>query len=271
MTTMAEGTKSPSFFSAAGGFFGRVLLPLGLFSVLVVGLHVGSDRIDDHLFELFSLLDAGFDAAVIFLIREGGALVGLDARTISEWTYRAIELIDADEKTQMARTGALVVELAADFVLALPVFVHRREGTNILLLRDQARRIFRDPTLLKLSLPVAVLAAGLGGTISICREIQVLVHARIAHWSLAPEVLNFLPAAAGFTALALVSWRILFPLLVGAIDYADRRANDDRQAVVPVKKRRLRGLVTTFVALPVALVALFATPVLGTVRALLWM
>jgi hypothetical protein len=268
---MAEETNKPSVFASAGAFFGRVLLPLGLFSVLVVGLHVGSDRLDDHLFELFSFLDNLFDSASSFLLRTVLDALGVDPKTTALWIYRAIEWIDVDQKAELARVGALVVELTADFVLALPVFFHKYEGLKLLELREQARRIFLDPTLLKFALPVAIFAAGLGGAFSVSREIQVWTHSRIAHSGIDADVANFIASSTGFIALALVLWRVLFPLMLGAIEYADRRARNDLATAIPLRKRRLRGLSTAFLALPVALIAFFATPIAGTVRALLWL
>lgn len=257
--------------SSAGGFFGRVILPLGLFSVLAVGLHVGSDRIDDHLFVVVSWLDSLFDAGATAVIRLIGSLFSGSEHAIDVWTVRAIEWIDVDTKTELARIGALAVELFADFILALPVFFHRAQTVSPRQFVEHVKKTFRDPTLLKLVAPVSVLAAGTAGAFAVSRELQVLTHARLVAFNVESDVANFTASSMGFIALALVMWRVLLPLIVGAIEFADRRASNDTVLAVKPRARRFRGLFTAFVALPVAMIALFATPVLGTLRALLWL
>jgi hypothetical protein len=274
MVQIAKTEEKGGFYSAlsgAGGFFGRVLLPLGLFAVLAVGLHVGSDKIDDHLFVIISWLDALFDGAAIVVIRAVGGIFTDSAQSIEVWTFKTIEWIDVDVKSELSRIGALVVELLADFVLALPVFFHRSAKVKFSELGTYFKKTFRDPTLLKLAAPVAVLAAGTAGTFAVSRELQVLTHSRLINLHVEPDIANFIASSIGFIALALVVWRVLIPLGIGAIEFADRRANNDTVLSVPPRTRRLRGLFTAFVAMPVALIALFATPVLGTLRALLWM
>jgi len=253
-----------------GGFLGRVLLPLGLFSILAVGLHVGSDRIDDHLFVLFSWLDGFLDGATAFVIRGVFGLFGSDEASIERWTFRAAELIDVDVKSLAARWGALFVELAADFILALPVFFHRGEAIPLAELRTLLEKMFRDPTVLKFSGPLAVLAAGLAGAIAVSRELQVLSHSQLLRFDPNSDLASFIASAIGFLALSLVAWRVLVPLLIGAVRFADRRSNNDVVLSVPARTRRLRGTITALVALPVALLALDTTPLLGTLRALLW-
>lgn len=273
MGGVAKTEERGGFFAVvggAGGFFGRVLLPLGLFSVIAVGLHVGCDKVDDHLFVVISWLDGILDAVATAAVRWTGEFFSQDAASIERWVFIAIELVDLELKIELSRIGALIVELAADFIVALPVFFHRSERVKPAELLLLVRQIFRDPTLLKLALPVAVLAAGTAGAFAVSRELQVLTHSRLISVHVEADQANFIASSVGFIALALVIWRILVPLGIGAIEFADRRAKNDRVAFVAEKKRRLRGLFTAFVAMPVALIALFATPVLGTLRALLW-
>jgi hypothetical protein len=260
-----------AWLSGAGAFFGRVLLPLGLFSVLAVGLHVGSDRVDDHLFVLISWLDGLADGLAAWVIRGLGGVIGASDLSIDQWTFRAAEWIDVDAKTDGARIGALVVELAADAILALQVFLHRSEAFKPSAVVLFFRQTMRDPTVLKIAGPLAMLAAGLAGTIAVSRELQVFSHAHVARFALDTDLANFIASSIGFVALALVAWRVLVPLLVGAVAYADRRSSSDIALAVRPRTRRMRGWITAIVALPVALIALYTTPVLGTLRALLWM
>src|SRR5687767_12438329 len=94
VTVSAEKGGVLSAMGGLGGFLGRILLPLGLFSVLAVGLHVGSDKIDDHLFVIISWLDSLADLAATFLIRAIGGLFSDSRQTIEIWTFKAIEFID---------------------------------------------------------------------------------------------------------------------------------------------------------------------------------
>jgi hypothetical protein len=264
---VTEKTGGASFITGLSGFFGRLLLPLGLFSVLAVGLHIGSDKIDDHLFVFISFLDSLLDSAMIAVVRAFGDLFNYAPAKIDQWTFAAAELIDVEEKASLARMGALAVELLADLILALPVFFHRADQAK----PKQLFRDMRDPTVLKISLPLAAIAAGLAGTFAVSRELQVLTHSRLIKLVESADLANFIASSVGFIALCLVVWRVLVPIALGAMEFAHRRANNDRVMSVSNNKRRMRGWITALVALPVAMLALLATPVLGTLRALLWM
>src|SRR5262245_50299532 len=135
--------------SAAGAFFGRILLPLGLFSVLAVGLHVGSDKVDDFLFVVFSDIDSLADFISSLVIQWVGGLFSMGDPWIDAWSLRAAELVDMESKAFLARWGALIVELAADFVLALPVLFGRAELLKPKQLVELIKKSYRDPTVLK--------------------------------------------------------------------------------------------------------------------------
>src|SRR5215470_4035640 len=103
-----EKQKTPWFVTRLSLFLGRIrglYFPLALFSVLAVGLHVGSDRVDDQLFVLFNAIDAALDTASTAFIKEVFTWFGASAQTIDAATFRAIDFIDLESKATAARFG----------------------------------------------------------------------------------------------------------------------------------------------------------------------
>jgi hypothetical protein len=244
-----------------------MFIPFGLFALLAIGIHVGCNRLDNHLFVLLNVIDAAVDDVLCFIIQKVCALFSASQSTVDLLTYRAIDFIDLEIKSDAARYGALAYELVADVVLALPVFLYREERWTTDGIRERAKAYFEDPTLLKLAGPAAAVSAGIAGVFSISREIEVLAHSLISHVTV--QHASGIAGMLGAAALAVVAWRLLAIAVLGAAEYAERRANNDRVMSVPLQQRRLRGLLTAFVALPIALLAVEATPILGSLRALM--
>src|SRR5688572_19332457 len=84
--------------STISRLLGQFLLPFGLFAVLAVGLHIGSDKVDDHLFVLISAADSLFDWASAAVVRTLGGLFGASEPWREAWSFRLAELIDLDTK-----------------------------------------------------------------------------------------------------------------------------------------------------------------------------
>src|SRR5437870_3481067 len=92
----------------------RLFVPIAFFALIVVGLHVGSDRLDDHLFVALNAIDAWVDAALAFAIKTAGGWIGASEGAIDAAAFRAADFVDLETKITLAKIGALAVELAAD-------------------------------------------------------------------------------------------------------------------------------------------------------------
>lgn len=258
-------------FSLFLGFFRGAFLPFGLFALIAAGLHVGTDRLDDRLFLVLNVLDGLADRAAAAIIAEVGTWFDAAPATVSSMQYRAADLVDLGLKEAGARLGALVLELVADLILALPVFLYHKTPPPLRELVTTSRRSLRDPTVLLVAGPAAAITAGLAGAFVVTREAQVLVHSLVSSTGLRADLCLFASTTGGFLALALITWRLGPVLFAGAFTYAERRAAGDKAASVPRVKRVLRGTTTALIALPIGVLALDATPITGAVRALLWM
>lgn len=256
------------------GHLRGLFLPFGLFALVAVGVHVGCDRLDDQAFVALSTLDAITDATLVSILRWAGELFGASGASIEAWTYRAVDLVDVDAKQWLARWIAVALELVTDVVLALPVFLHRNLPASARALGVLVKKSFADPTVLRVAAPIASACACLAGAFAISREAQVLTHSvasGLAVMSEHRDLATLAASIAGYLALCVVLWRLGAVVVLGALTYADGRATRDALDVVGQKKRRLRGWFTAFVALPIAITAVLATPITGTLRALLWL
>jgi hypothetical protein len=265
--------KKPSLVTRVSLFFGRIrglYFPLALFSVLAIGLHVGSDRVDDHLFVLFNAIDAAIDSTMSAVIREVFTWFGASTQTIETVTFRAVDLIDLDTKATAARFGALVVELLSDVLLALPVFFYRSGDASIRTTIQRFVGSLKEPTVLKIAAPIAVSCASLAGVFAVSREIQVGVHALAAEVIDDASKTTIIAAVGGLVALFVVLIRIAAPAVLSTIGYAERIASNDRLMATSARRRRMRGIFVAVVALPIAILAIDATSIVGGVRALIF-
>jgi hypothetical protein len=265
--------RRPGAFTRFSLFLGRLrglFFPLAIFAVLSVGLHVGSDQLDDHLFVVTNALDSALDALLGAIIREVWSWFGARPETIDAATFRAADFIDLEAKVTAARLGALAFELAAVFVLALPVFFYRARDGDLRTTIQRFARSLKDPTILKVAAPLGVLFASVAGVFAVSREIQVLAHSLASKLVADPAETTALAAIGGLLAMAIVFVRIALPATLSAIGYAERIAQNEIILAVPASRRRMRGLFVAIFALPLSGLALAATPFIGTVRALVF-
>lgn len=240
-------------------------LPFGLFALVAVGIHAGSDRVDDLAYLLYNRIDGVVDRTLAALLAWFGELLSIGPTRIEAWTFTLIELIDLDLKALMARWTALFVELGADLILAMPVFLGRREDHPWSRVWQHLRR---DPTILRVVAPLSAGLAALSGLLVIARETQAGAFGALDRWLPAGAAgAGARIAAAG--ALALVAARLCWPVILAAGRWADLQAEQDVLENRSTARRRRRGWLTALVALPVTYLAAFeATPLWGTLRAI---
>lgn len=248
------------------GLFRGIFLPFGLFAIVAVGIHAGSDCVDNYSFVLYNFLDARLDDLLTFVITRAYGLFDISVQTTATHTFKVVDFIDLDVKDWAARWTALLVELGADLIFAIPIFRHQSDGTP---LREFARRTWQDFTILRAVAPLAAVFASISGVLVIAREVQVATHTMIVG---APYITRYATkgaAAVGIIALILVTWRLGAAVAGAAMNWADRRAKLDKERFVTERRRRSRGAITAAIILPITFLAVFqATPIIPTLRAL---
>ncbi|SET22372.1 hypothetical protein [Stigmatella erecta] len=245
------------------GGFRWAFMPLGLLSLIAVGVHAATDTVDDRLLTLVDGLDAAFDQWV------GG----------SPWTEGWVDLLSLERRTQLARGLALAWELAVDLVLALPALGYRetrppseeeepwrrylppREGKPGW--RALFARALRQPTTVRWVRPLATAAVVLAGACSVARLVQGTVYLswrELFGEGAADVAARGLALAALGGILATLGWRAVLRNL--------QHADAASQAQVRSRWQALSyGLVGSALAVPLALAAVWdAAPVLSFLR-----
>ncbi len=253
--------------SAFVGRFRVFFVPFGLFSILAIGIHSGSDHIDDVTYACLNVLDRLLDGVFAAVIRAVWSFFGSPEATTQAAIFWAVDLIDLEVKDGIARFAALIVELLADVILALPVFLYRERDVSLV---GVVRKTMKDPTVLRVVAPISGALASLAGVLIVTREIQVFTSAELLSIKTATSLAGWAASFAGLLALVLVSWRLGWVVTVASIRWAESRAIEDERNRVPEKTRRLRGWFTALIALPISCFAFVdAIAVIGRIQALL--
>lgn len=234
--------------SAIIGRFRGFFLPFGLFAILAVGIHSGADHIDDATFAGLNFFDGLLDDLLTRVVGGLWRFFGASQATTQAAIYEAVDLIDLEVKDQAARFVALMVELVADVLLAVPCFRFREKAVS---LAGVVKKTLKDPTVLRISAPVAAVMASIAGVSIITREIQVVTNARLLEIEASASFAGWIASAFGVLALVLVTWRLGWVVAVATARWAESRAIDDQRNQVSVRKRRFRGWVTALMALPI--------------------
>ncbi|MGC4122771.1 MAG: hypothetical protein QM765_51000 [Myxococcales bacterium] len=284
--------------SRAAAHLRWLYMPLGLFALIAVGVHAGAMSAHDGLVVTFDWLDGLADRASTTVLTAVGALFGAEPATIDRWVMGAVGLIDLREREIMARWVAVLLELAADFVLALPALSYRerqaaelkaeasRQARLAELVQQKlaekhpdARPVPRgdvlkvllhsavtDPTLLRIGMPLATACAVLAGACRCASELQAIsfgVFAKV----LSAKAAGDAGQAMGLFILGAMLVSLGLRAAMQALWWANRVAETDRKERVGGLKRRMRGWVRLGIAGPLALgAALFGAPVLSFFR-----
>jgi hypothetical protein len=249
------------------GRFRAFFVPIGLFAVLAIGIHSGSDHIDDVTYACLNFLDSLLDDLLAGIIRPVWEFFGAGSATTQAAIFWAVDLIDLELKDQVARFTALIVELTADVMLALPVFLYREREISV---RNTLRKTMQDPTVLRIVAPISGALASVAGVLITTREIQVVTNAELLSIRAASSFAGWVASIAGLLALILVTWRLGWVVTVALIRWAESRAVDDERNQIPKKRRRIRGWFTAIIALPISVFAFIdAIAVIGRIQALI--
>jgi hypothetical protein len=241
------------------GFVRRALLAIGIFSLMVAGIHAGADRFDDLAFSALNLVDRAADSLFAGIIEAVGGLFGAERSWIDANSYRAAELVDLDLKLAAARYAALGLELVVDAILAVPILDPTLPRAGGFELRRSFAAVTGDPTVLRFAAPLAAAAACLAGALVISRELGVVGHEVATQLSLSPVASVWLSRGIGLAVLSLAIGVLSVRAFARAMVRADRLAFDDASGGTTARRRRLRGWPTALIALPLAAIALHAS------------
>jgi hypothetical protein len=207
-----------------------IFLPLGLCALAAVGAHAAADVVGDRVLWCVDRVDAFFDA--IF----------------ASWSVTAplVDLVGLSQRTFFARAVALVWELCADALIAVPLlnYAERAAAQEWQLAQALLRK---KPTPQRLVRPAATFLMSVAGACAVARMVRGSVQLA-AHSS---PLSRILAAATLLALLALLVPRAAFR----SLEHADQNGR-----AVSV------GVFGTALLLPLMLGALFASPLLSFFR-----
>lgn len=238
--------------------FRWVFMPLGLVALVAVGVHAAADVVDDRILWLVDHADSLFDS-----------LVGRFQATAS-W----VDAVGLEQRVKIARSAALIWELAADLILCWPALGYRERDAKKPVIfetslqgaggfRQLLRRLRSRPTTMRVFRPLAVGLVALAGGCAVARMVQGAVYLPI-RGAIGDGPGGFVGRAAALVALVAVlytlGWRAILRTLQDADTMSDE-GNPSRAEAV------WRGLPATLVVIPLAFAALAgATPLLSFFR-----
>ena len=193
-----------------------IFLPLGLCALVAVGAHAAADVVGDRVLWVVDRVDALFDAVW------------------SSWSFTAplVEVVGLTQRTWFARAVALLWELAADALIAVPLlgYEQRDPAAEWKLARELLQRT-RSP--LRLVRPAATLLVAIAGACSVARTVQGSLHlalhvgwlASLARAATLVGLLVLLAPRAAFRSLELARTSryraaaavVLIPLMIAAV------------------------------------------------------
>jgi hypothetical protein len=265
----------------------RLIRRVAALCLVVMGVHLSADRLDDLVYDVIDALDLWVDdgaARVLAWLSSAGGMSPEDAARASESFASALDLAGKD---RLALWIALLAELVLD-VLLLDLTWGRREDGNarglFAELKESGRAMLDALSPLDLERLVAMpalLAFALGGALMAALAVENA--ARDLLGRLAPEFLwgGALAASLGILAAALLLWRFSPDLLHGALVRAGERGDRARERArerlaAPHRFPRLaraaslvrlttRGAWLVVVALPLAVAGLQGHDLLGLI------
>src|SRR5438132_9530580 len=135
-------------------------LPVALCALVAVGVHSAADVVGERILRLVEAFCAGLDA--------------LAGRW--ELTSPLVDLIGPAQRTWMARAAALVWELAAGALLALPMLGYDERADEVARFRQLVAKTVARPTTLRIVRPLATAAVALAGSCAVARLLEGTLH-----------------------------------------------------------------------------------------------
>jgi hypothetical protein len=243
--------------------FRWLFMPLGLFALIAVGVHSGADIMNNAILRLLDNLATVVIGAVGWILDGLCNLFRMGPERAEAWTEAFGTSIGLPQRAAAAKWLAFLLELIVDFLIALPALGYRERAEANRRLHEVQPRLSRrfsilvagtvaDPTVLRIAAPLATLAVVVAGTSVVAREVQASVFGTFHTLSveLASSLGRVLAIAAMVASLIALGGRAV----ARSLEYANARAEEDRSLARPFR-RRIRGLATALVGLPVGLAA----------------
>lgn len=250
-TSRLQAPRTPGrleLWAGAVGAFRWAFMPVGLLALIALGVHAAADVVDERILWLVDRVDSAFDA-----------VVGSVSLTQS-WVH----WVDLQQRVTLARGAALVWELAADVVLALPVLGYRERSDGAVFgarwgdLRGLWDRLRDRPSVMRVARPLSALGIATAGACAVARMIQGAVYLSLRGLlgdTFAAGSGRLLAIAALLGVLASLGWRMVLRSAQDADTVSQDEVKDWRTALTA-------GLWGTAVVLPLSLAALWdASPV----------
>jgi hypothetical protein len=256
-------SPSPGPFTALSRFLGHfrwAFMPLGLCTLIAVGVHAAADTLDDQLLVLVDAVDAALD--------------GVAGRY--PLTESLVDVLSLEGRTTLARLLALAWELAADVVLALPALGYREraeagseERWRALLdgpgptWRELLARCVRRPTTMRWVRPLATALVVVAGACAVARLVQGTVY--LSWRELFGElVADVVARGLALAALAGLLWRLGWRAVLRNLEHADAASELHARGAA---RAFAYGLPGSALVAPLSLAAaLHASPVLSFLR-----
>ena len=220
-------------------------VPLALCALVAVGVHTAADELGERILRLVDATDAAFDAIA------------------ARWTLTAplVDLVGPSQRVFFARAIALLWELAADALIALPMLGYDERADEVKRFRELARKVAARPTTLRILRPFATGCVALAGSCSVGRLLEGTLH--LGASGLVGSAADALARGCALLAMlglvGFIAWRAVVHALVRADARSDR---------IP-RRRALAltvGLPGALLLLPLAIAALRAAPLLSFLR-----
>ncbi len=262
MTRPSPTSRPPSPLSSVSRFlagFRWAFMPLGLLTLIAVGVHAAADTLDDRLLTLVDGADAAFDrAASRFALTEP-----------------LVDLLSLERRTHLARLLALVWELTADVVLALPALGYREQEPSaesawrqpsvpsVPSWRALLSRCVLRPTTMRWIRPLATALVVLAGACAVARLVQGTVY--LSWRELFGEgAADLVGRGLALAVLVGLLWRLGWRAVLRNLQHADAASESHARGFAQAFAQGLPG--SALVA-PLALAAVLdAAPLLSFVR-----
>jgi hypothetical protein len=252
-----------TFVSQVIAGFRWFFMPVGLFALIAVGVHSGADVLNNVILRVLDSLSGLLIGGVGGFLDGFCSLLRLGHERADAWTVAFGDAIGLPQRAAAAKALAFFLELAVDFLVALPALGYRERAPENQKLRALQPKAFRrfstlvaaavaDPTVLRVAAPLGTLAVVIAGASVVAREVQSTVFGAFHHFS--TDVASSLGRILALAALVATLIALGGRSVARSLEYANTRASEDRTAVRPFR-RRIRGVATAILGLPVGVAA----------------
>jgi hypothetical protein len=250
----SPSAEQPSALARASlyfAYFRWLFMPLGLFALIAVVIHAAADTVDHRVLWLIDRADAAFDAF------------------FGQWslTQPMVDWVGLEQRIWLARSIALLWELAADLFLALPALGYEEHDTQVPLQKRWKplfQKLLQRPEPMLFVRPLFTAAVVLAGSCSVARMVQGAFYLSLRS-VLTDGVAGPAARVLALAALGVVLARFGGRAVLRNVQHANEMAEKDRARTR--LKRWTRGLVGSLIVAPLAVGALVdASPLLSFFR-----